>query len=93
MFFHWHSDTFDLPTGAEWLACSALTRHQAFRYGRNVWGLQFHPEITSEMIVDWSAQPVNCGAVAKLDQPLDPYAHDQRAAARSILERWLSFLP
>lgn len=92
-FFHWHSDTFDLPSGAEWLAWSDLTRHQAYRFGRNVWGLQFHPEITPEMIADWAAQPVNCGDVAQLDRPLDPHAYDQGPAARSILERWLSFLP
>jgi GMP synthase (glutamine-hydrolysing) len=90
-FFHWHSEAFDLPTGAEWLAWSELCRHQAYRFGRHAYGLQFHPEITPEMIEDWTTQPVNCGDVVALDRPLDPYAHDSGPAARSILERWLAF--
>ena len=91
-FFHWHGETFDIPAGAEWLAWSDLCHHQAFRFGRNVWGLQFHPEITAAMIADWTTQPVNCGDVAALEHPIDPHAHDPGPAARSILERWLSFL-
>ena len=88
-FFHWHGETFDLPSGAEWLAYSDRCRHQAFRYGRNVYGLQFHPEITAEMIADWCAQPANCGDVAGLDGPIDPRAWDSGPLARKILEAWL----
>jgi len=88
-FFHWHGETFDLPKGAEWLACSQKTRHQAYRFGSNVYGLQFHPEVDAEMIADWYRQPVNCGDVATLREPIDPHAHDQSSAARTILENWL----
>jgi GMP synthase (glutamine-hydrolysing) len=88
-FFHWHGETFDLPQGAEWLAYSEKCRHQAYRYGRRVYGIQFHPEITPEMIVDWCAQPVNCGDVAQLTAPIDPRLHDPRASAKRMLESWL----
>ena len=88
-FFHWHGETFDLPAGAEWLASSEKCRHQAYRFGRRVYGLQFHPEITPEMIVDWCAQPVNCGDVASLDAPIDPHAADSGPSARRILDGWL----
>jgi GMP synthase (glutamine-hydrolysing) len=88
--FHWHGETFDLPRGATWLACSEKCRHQAYRYGANVYGLQFHPEVTAEMVVDWSAQPVNCGDVATLDGPIDPHAVDQLPLAREILAAWLA---
>jgi GMP synthase (glutamine-hydrolysing) len=89
-FFHWHGETFDLPQGAEWLAYSELTRHQAFRHGRDVYGVQFHPEIQAEMIVDWSAQPVNCGDVEKLTEAIDPHAVDSESLARAVLDGWLS---
>jgi GMP synthase-like glutamine amidotransferase len=88
--FHWHGETFDLPAGAEWLAYSDKCRHQAYRFGRNVYGIQFHPEITPEMIVDWSAQPANCGEVETLGAPLDPHAADTEPIARKMLEGWLT---
>jgi GMP synthase-like glutamine amidotransferase len=88
-FFHWHGETFDMPEGAEWLAYSEKCRHQAYRYGRRVYGIQFHPEVTAEMIVDWCEQPVNCGDVGTLNAPIDARLHDQRAAAKGILESWL----
>ena len=90
VFFHWHGETFDLPQGAEWLAYSDACRHQAFRYKRNVYGVQFHPEIEPKMIVDLSAQPVNCGDAGSLAAPLDPYAVDSKELARTVLAGWLS---
>ncbi len=48
--FHWHGETFDLPAKAKLLACSALCRNQAFQIGRKTIGLQFHLEMTPEMI-------------------------------------------
>jgi GMP synthase (glutamine-hydrolysing) len=52
--FSWHVDVFDLPAGAEPLARSAVTRHQAFRFGR-AWGLQFHPEVDGPLFDAWLA--------------------------------------
>jgi GMP synthase-like glutamine amidotransferase len=89
-FFHWHSETFILPAGAVSLAYSDKTRQQAFRYRDTVYGIQFHPEITPEMIADWSTQPLNCGDAETLNAPLDPNAADTSALARRILEGWLS---
>jgi GMP synthase (glutamine-hydrolysing) len=88
-FFHWHGETFDLPGGAEWLAYSEKCRHQAFRWGRTAYGIQFHPEITPEMIVDWSSQPANCGDVATLPGPIDAHAFDTASLARRVFEGWL----
>lgn len=47
---HWHSDTFDLPAGATALASSEITENQAFRYGENAYGIQFHAEMTREIL-------------------------------------------
>src|SRR3546814_2881226 len=45
---HWHSDTFDLPSGVELLASTESYAHQAFRRGSNLLALQFHAEMRSE---------------------------------------------
>lgn len=42
---HWHGDTFDLPQGAIRLASSAKYQNQAYRWGKNCLGVQFHPEV------------------------------------------------
>ncbi|MDE2993160.1 MAG: gamma-glutamyl-gamma-aminobutyrate hydrolase family protein [Chloroflexota bacterium] len=47
---HWHGDVFDLPAGAVALASSALTDHQAFRYGDSAYGLLFHLEMGRRQI-------------------------------------------
>lgn len=53
--FHWHGDIFALPKGAVSLASSALTPHQAFRYGDTAYGLLFHMEITTQQVVEMVA--------------------------------------
>lgn len=50
--FHWHSDTFDLPTDAIRLASSKHYPNQAFQYKSAV-GLQFHLEVNEEMVNLW----------------------------------------
>jgi GMP synthase-like glutamine amidotransferase len=46
--FHWHGETFDLPSGSMRLAESVACANQAFQIGRHVIGLQFHLETTPE---------------------------------------------
>jgi GMP synthase (glutamine-hydrolysing) len=53
---HWHGDVFDLPDGAQPLASSTLTEHQAFRVG-NAWGVLFHPEADLALVEAWLAVP------------------------------------
>jgi GMP synthase (glutamine-hydrolysing) len=50
MAVHWHSDIFDLPSGAVALASSDKTAVQAYRYGDKAYGLLFHAEMTEEII-------------------------------------------
>lgn len=69
--FQWHGDTFDLPEGAVLLASSPGCRHQAFRFGRAAWGLQFHVEVTAAMVEAWLDEPENRGEVEALDY-IDP---------------------
>jgi GMP synthase-like glutamine amidotransferase len=51
--FQWHGDTFALHEKAVRIASSPDYENQAFRYKNNVYALQFHIEITPEMIREW----------------------------------------
>jgi GMP synthase (glutamine-hydrolysing) len=46
---HWHRHSYTLPPRAVRLATSGRGVEQAFRYNENVYGLQFHVEINSEL--------------------------------------------
>ncbi len=50
--FQWHFYEHGLPPGALELARSRVCT-QAFRLGDAVWGVQFHPEVTQEVIDCW----------------------------------------
>jgi GMP synthase-like glutamine amidotransferase len=53
----WHEDAIvDLPPGAVHLAASSKYDNQAFRVGDRAWGLQFHVEVTPEMVRHWGAE-------------------------------------
>lgn len=49
--FQWHFDTFTVPSGAEVVADTDIGP-QAFVAGRSL-GLQFHPEVTPEIMEAW----------------------------------------
>jgi len=57
----WHRDTFTLPAGATLLAESPAGP-QAYTVGRSL-GVQFHPEVTPEIVGNWVA-----GAHDELDR-------------------------
>ena len=54
--YQWHSEGFTLPAGAVELATGETFPHQAFAYGETVFGLQFHPEMTTALIADWTTR-------------------------------------
>jgi GMP synthase-like glutamine amidotransferase len=79
--FHWHSETFDLPAGAELLAYSQACRNQAYRVGENVYGLQYHLEVSPAMLDDWRSE---------IPIPIDPHANAARLKelAAQVFGRW-----
>jgi GMP synthase (glutamine-hydrolysing) len=51
--YHWHHEGFELPAGAELLATGEHFPHQAYRYGANAFGVQFHPEVDQIIMESW----------------------------------------
>lgn len=70
--FQWHGDTFAIPPGAMHLAHSEACAHQAFRYGANAYGLQFHLEVDEPMIDRWLKTPDNVCELETLKGEIDP---------------------
>src|SRR5215467_1775630 len=56
--FQWHgAEIAGLPAGGEILASNAACPIQAFRYGPHAYGLQYHVEITTSTVGEWSDIP------------------------------------
>ncbi|VAV84630.1 Glutamine amidotransferase, class I [hydrothermal vent metagenome] len=68
--FQWHGDTFDVPGGAVNLASSELFPNQLIRVGEHAYGLQFHLEVTAEMISEWLS--VNAQELEGVKGVIDP---------------------
>jgi GMP synthase (glutamine-hydrolysing) len=52
--FRWHEDAFAVPNGAVLLLEGGpVAPNQGFRVGERSWGVQFHPEVTVELVESW----------------------------------------
>lgn len=88
----WHHDTFTAPAGAAVLAHSPAGP-QAYTIGRSM-GVQFHPEVTPEIVARWVA-----GGRGELEhEGIDPdrlaavardYDDDNRARALALFDAFL----
>ena len=52
VFYQFHTEGFELPSGCELLAKGDIFTNQAFRY-KNCYGLQFHPEVNIYLHLKW----------------------------------------
>lgn len=83
----WHEDTFDLPRRAELLASSPSVPHQAYRLGRNAYGLQFHIEVTRDMLEDWF---IHSPDRKNILEEFEGYREKLGAASEALYNRFLS---
>jgi GMP synthase (glutamine-hydrolysing) len=92
---HWHGDTFDLPEGATLLASTEICRNQAFSWGRNALGFQFHPEATAARLEQWyighACELASAKlSVAALRADTARYAARLEIRARKCFDEWLT---
>jgi GMP synthase-like glutamine amidotransferase len=94
--FHWHSDTFALPSRAVRLAESDATHIQAFRIGRAGYGIQFHFEAGTELVRMWTRDFAHEIAPHTPDWFGRHAAEEARhgnaadAAGAALAERWIA---
>ena len=71
--FEWHSYAFEPPPNGVLLARNAVCA-QGFRVGDAAWGVQFHPEVTTELLNLWrassegSAPPVDLEPIGRWNE-------------------------
>jgi GMP synthase (glutamine-hydrolysing) len=98
MVLHWHGDTSDLPQSAVHLASTALCRNQAFSFGSNILGVQFHPEVDptagiEPWLVGHAAELAAAGIDPRqLRESAKSAGPSLPAMARKMFEEWLDGL-
>ncbi len=94
--FHWHGETFSIPSGATTLLSSAECPNQGFVIG-NTLALQCHVEMTAEMVRDWAhvndteiAQPTaTIQSAAQMSERLPERIQTLHQHADLLYTRWL----
>jgi GMP synthase (glutamine-hydrolysing) len=81
--FQWHEYSFELPDGAVPLARNPVGL-QAYRLGDSAWGIQFHAEVTREIVEGWLAAD---GGGRRIDlSPIERWAELGRGLAERFLD-------
>jgi GMP synthase (glutamine-hydrolysing) len=93
--YHWHKEGFEVPACGELLFAGPVFPNQAFRYGTNAYGLQFHPEVGLASISRWMREASHMlenpnahkperqlADAAKYDAPLEAWLD-------RFLDRWI----
>ena len=86
--YQWHKEGFSIPHGAERLASSSYFSNQAMRYGKAAYGIQFHPEVTVQMMHQWTTVAADHLTVAGARKKGDHFR--ERSAYDPYVERWLN---
>jgi GMP synthase (glutamine-hydrolysing) len=96
--FQWHEDGVRLPDSCIHLARSDAFAVQAFRYGEQVYGLQFHLEVDGKLIDRWLTVPANQPMLEAERDRVRPelireqaarYSDDLAALSRDTFGRWI----
>lgn len=95
--FHWHGETFTIPSGAAAILGNAHCANQAFALGKHL-GMQCHVEMTEEMVREWcelgKEEIASASASPAVQQPaeilknLAERVKDLNAAAQKTYVKW-----
>lgn len=90
----WHGDTFNLTGDMVRLASSDKYDNQAFSYGKNAIGVQFHPEMRPCMLKGWYVGAAGSVANGDIHLPTlrddaDKYMDRMSQQTRLFFDEWL----
>ena len=95
----WHEDACELPASAELLAEGDDVAVQAFRAGERAYGVQFHFEVTREIVASWcddasdeSLRQVWGSSAAEVLAQVDAHLAAQQVAGRRLTEAFVDLL-
>ena len=83
--FEWHSYEFDVPPNGILLARNPVCA-QAFKIGERAWGVQFHPEVTPEMLEAWRTASDGSAPPIALE-PIDRWNELGRTLAHAFFDQ------
>jgi len=89
----WHTEGFELPSGARLTATGELFPNQAFELSERVVGVQFHPEVNPDVLTIWQARhrarkPHDLSDAQRAQHMVDAVRHD--AAITGWVDGFLS---
>ena len=84
----WHGDMFEIPAAGALIATGDDCPNQAFRY-RNAFGLQFHVEVTREILADWFKDSPDLDKILRRYDELKP---DLDRHSERMFKNFLSLL-
>ena len=91
----WHSEGFDLPSGATQTAIGDVFPNQAYHLSEHVFGVQFHPEVNPATLAIWhernKTRTVNVlTEEQRQTQMRDAHSYDQSITRwlDSVLSHW-----
>jgi GMP synthase (glutamine-hydrolysing) len=88
--FQWHHDVFTPPPDAVLLLTADRSPHQGFRVG-SVWGVQSHPEVDAELLLEWCRSPEGAAELEAYGlhaEDLVEQAKRFSPGARKVLDAW-----
>jgi len=95
--FHWHGETFGIPSGAELILWSELCAHQAYVLGKHI-GMQCHVEMTADMVRSWcesgaaeiaAARSPGVQTAEQMQVGLEARVASLSAVADRVYTRWI----
>jgi len=93
--FHWHGETFCLPSGAALIATSNGCTNQAFQIGSSVIGLQFHLETTPgslQAIVENCRDELVEGQYIQTAEEMLSVPHERYSTINTLMGNVLEYL-